>query len=383
MFSIGIGEQLAEVLDSASCHRAMLSNLKSQGVLGAGSFGKVLRVLDVKTAEVYALKLQRRDQTAKFAVCEARALHRSSHAYIVRLVHIFQTSTFYAILMELCERNLNACIVEPSEEGGRAQGLPKANTQRYAACVAIALEHLHGLCIVFRDLKPENILLVSKDKGDFAKLADFGLARTVDLDVGAGESPSGDAKLGLSYGGSAVCGTSHFMAPEVLNQQVFNECIDMFPGASGQLRCVMSRDWYAFGCCLLLMLLGEDGGKMVRTGGRRVLVPPVGQELRRVLRCSWPLGRADEQALQLVDELTAPVFERAGYEELSTSPFLQEPIAEMQVAAMQRQGADDDGAPSSAAAASNLSSRLKIVASWPTFDGREHQPSMSRADTIP
>ncbi len=46
----------------------------------------------------------------------------------------------------------------------------------YMAELILALEHLHGLGIVYRDLKPENILI---DELGHVKLTDFGLSRCV------------------------------------------------------------------------------------------------------------------------------------------------------------------------------------------------------------
>ncbi|CAE7942902.1 nrc-2, partial [Symbiodinium sp. KB8] len=120
-----------------------LTALRTQGVLGAGAFGKVFKVLDVASSEVYALKLQRRDRASKFAIREAKALHRSSHAFIVRLIHIFQTQSYYALLMELCDKSLNACILDHVSATGRLEGLPEDLARRYAACITLALEYLH------------------------------------------------------------------------------------------------------------------------------------------------------------------------------------------------------------------------------------------------
>merc|ERR1719188_813157 len=78
--------------------------------------------------------------------------------------------------MELCDTNLNERILSHRDDSGLAHGLPVDCAARYTACLALALEYLHGQGIVFRDLKPENVLITSPDKGDYAKLTDFGLA---------------------------------------------------------------------------------------------------------------------------------------------------------------------------------------------------------------
>jgi len=339
MFSTGIGEQLAEYLDSNQTQgqQVQLSSLRTQGVLGTGAFGRVFKVLDVQTGEIYAMKLQRRDRTTKFAVREAQALHQSSHAYIVRLVQIFQTQTFYGLLMELCDKSLNACILEHQSPTGRAEGLPDSKTARYTACVTLALEYLHGMEIVFRDLKPDNILIALKERGDVAKLTDFGLARSIKPpnghsleDPGKHSVDEDDASPSepMAAYASAICGTPRFMAPEVFDRKFFeDDDIEL------RLRRLTARDWYALGCCLQLMLLGEDGGIKVSIHGRAVLLPPDQEELWAALRRAAKACRLDEDSFQLVAWLTAPVAERATAKDVRESPFMREAIAAMEAEA--------------------------------------------------
>lgn len=91
----------------------------------------------------------------------------------------------------------------------------------YLAELALALDHLHSLGIVYRDLKPENILL---DEAGHIKLTDFGLSK---------ESVDQEKK---AY---SFCGTVEYMAPEVVNRRGHNQ----------------SADWWSFGVLMVLYAL--------------------------------------------------------------------------------------------------------------------------------
>jgi serine/threonine protein kinase len=68
--------------------------------------------------------------------------------------------------------------------------------------VLLAIEHVHKCGYLYRDLKPENMLV--KPNGSI-RLADFGLSVNV--------ATKKDGKA------TSICGTSEYMAPEMLTKK--------------------------------------------------------------------------------------------------------------------------------------------------------------------
>jgi eukaryotic-like serine/threonine-protein kinase len=129
----------------------------------------------------------------------------------------------------------------------REPQLPLDDALRIAIEVADALGYAHRHGIVHRDIKPENILLA----GDHAVVADFGVARALDL--------AGDEKLTAT---GLALGTPAYMSPE---QGTGDSHID---GRS---------DLYALGCVLYEMLAGEPAftGRTAQVIMARRLTEPV------------------------------------------------------------------------------------------------------------
>jgi serine/threonine-protein kinase len=105
--------------------------------------------------------------------------------------------------------------------------LPLALALRLAREIADALDYAHGQGIIHRDIKPGNILLES----EHALVADFGIARA--LDVAAGEKLS---QTGMTLGSPA------YMSPEQ---------------AAGSDELDGRSDIYSLACVLYEMLAGE------------------------------------------------------------------------------------------------------------------------------
>lgn len=82
--------------------------------------------------------------------------------------------------------------------------------------LASALDYLHNHSILYRDLKPHNIGL---DKNDNVKIFDFGLAKELKPVLKFGTD---------QYLGRTKVGTLRYMAPEVLNGDVYGLPADMY-----------------------------------------------------------------------------------------------------------------------------------------------------------
>uniref|UniRef100_A0A9J7ZB30 non-specific serine/threonine protein kinase n=1 Tax=Cyprinus carpio carpio TaxID=630221 RepID=A0A9J7ZB30_CYPCA len=193
-------------------------------VLGQGSYGKVFLVRKIKgsdTGQLYAMKvlkkatLKVRDRVR--SKMERDILAEVNHPFIVKLHYAFQTEgKLYLILDFLRGGDLFTRL-------SKEVMFTEEDVKFYLAELALALDHLHSLGIIYRDLKPENILL---DEEGHIKITDFGLSKeAIDHD-----------KRAYSF-----CGTIEYMAPEVVNRRGHTQ----------------SADWWSFGVLMFEMLTGS------------------------------------------------------------------------------------------------------------------------------
>ncbi|KAG1725466.1 kinase-like domain-containing protein [Suillus lakei] len=135
------------------------------------------------------------------------------HPFIINLWARFRTASNLFMVMDFVPGGELFTLLR------RSNRFPDPVAKFYAAEVALALNHLHSLDIIYRDLKPENILL---NHDGHIKIADFGFSKH------------------CSSVTWTLCGTPDYLAPEIIGQQRYNKSVD----------------WYALGVLIFEMLSG-------------------------------------------------------------------------------------------------------------------------------
>jgi len=218
-------EEIIEISDitKAGFEKASPTQFDLLRVLGQGSFGKVFLVRKnsgkdsgslyaMKVLKKASLKIRDRIRTKM----ERNILADVEHPFIVKLHYAFQTEgKLYLILDFLRGGDLFTRL-------SKEVMFTEDDVKFYLAELALALQHLHSLGIIYRDLKPENLLL---DSHGHIAVTDFGLSK---------ENFENDKAY-------SFCGTVEYMAPEVVNRKGHT----------------FAADWWSFGVLMYEMLTGQ------------------------------------------------------------------------------------------------------------------------------
>ncbi|KAF2659058.1 Pkinase-domain-containing protein, partial [Lophiostoma macrostomum CBS 122681] len=222
-------------------------------VLGIGGYGKVLiavhqktqrqlacKVMDIRNfyaneeASKYNLTAEKQDEPgsakrwpSRVGKCfrEFDILKDLSHPNIVTIEKVFWSSNSIYIFQELVSGGDLFSYLE--YKGGHLCEVEAAVIVRQ---ILKGVVYLHDQNIVHRDLKPDNILMTSLDEGARIVITDFGNARFLPDEQGAGSAPSTYRRRMFS-----ICGTLEFTAPEihkmnptVPTHQGYSKSIDMW-----------------------------------------------------------------------------------------------------------------------------------------------------------
>ena len=179
----------------------LIDRYRLDAELGQGGMGVVYRAHDTLLDRPVAIKVLAKaglgTEGHARLLREAQAVARLNHPNIVGVYDVGETEDASFIVMELVEGGSLHTWQGPSSPRGIDEIVA------IAAQVCAALAHAHARDIIHRDLKPENILVTPDGS---AKLADFGLARSVASRLTAE---------------GTIAGTVFYLAPEqALGQQI-------------------------------------------------------------------------------------------------------------------------------------------------------------------
>lgn len=191
-------------------------DFRSLGRIGEGAHGRVYRIQEKTTGELYACKDIQMSKpslggkTKNEVKEEILVLKKLRHAHIVTIAFYSQADTGFRIFMDpLADHDLNYFLDDCAKKGfpdDTMKILP------WFACLLRALKYAHSENVKHRDIKLTNILV----KGSHVYLTDFSLAR---------EFTDQDASVGID---EKAVGTMRYRAPETRNNVAGGRKADVF-----------------------------------------------------------------------------------------------------------------------------------------------------------
>ncbi|KAH7520364.1 hypothetical protein FEM48_Zijuj08G0136100 [Ziziphus jujuba var. spinosa] len=178
----------------------VISSLTDENIIGSGGSGRVYRV-NLKTGQTVAVKKLwegcRKPDTESIFRSEVDTLGRIRHGNIVKLLFSCSGEECRILGFEFME---NGSLGDALHDERSVSLLDWPKRFTIAVGAAQGLAYLHHDCvpaIVHRDVKSNNILL---DEEFRARVADFGLAKTLQLDAEVAEGHCVMSRVAGSYG---------------------------------------------------------------------------------------------------------------------------------------------------------------------------------------
>ena len=178
-------------------------------VIGSGYFAQV-RLAESKESpgNCYAIKivdkakLKGKEESLEGEIC---ICNRLRHPNIVEVYEVYEDEKNVYLVMEL---ESGGELFDYIEERGSYTEKDAADVIRQ---VLSAVGYMHSQGIVHRDLKTENLLYHNKDKDSKIMICDFGVSKISDSGIM-----------------TTLCGTSGYVAPEVLEEKPYGKSVDLW-----------------------------------------------------------------------------------------------------------------------------------------------------------
>ncbi|OSX68556.1 hypothetical protein BU14_2585s0001, partial [Porphyra umbilicalis] len=213
-------------------------------VLGRGGYGTVVLARNVRTKELVAIKRIHADGAGggaladlnERAVKEQRVWAGLRHPNVVRYLGCF---TDEAGALSLVVEYVNGWSL--AEHVAQYGFFPEPLVAEITRQLVDGLAYLHSRGVIHRDVKPANVLVT---RSGVVKICDFGVSAR-------GSVP------GIS--GRTVCGTPHYIAPEVIEQRPYTESVDVWSlGCTVMELATGRRPWHELTAMSALVALSKS-----------------------------------------------------------------------------------------------------------------------------
>ena len=188
-------------------------------IIGAGSFGLVLSVIEIETNFKLAVKIiDKRNMNDKSEIdniaYQVKLLKKMDNPRIMKIFNVLETKKYIFIFMELIEGgNLKDLIINRYIDPSTPFLIRDCECSMIMKGILESLLYLHKNNIIHRDIKPENILFKKQNDLSSVVLCDFGLAyqlKEYDMYI------------------NNICGTTIYMAPEIFSHRGYDYLVDSF-----------------------------------------------------------------------------------------------------------------------------------------------------------
>ena len=177
-------------------------------IIGSGSYGQVHLCQNIIDNKYYAIKhmdkmrLKKALKTLSGIYTEIDLQSRISHPNIVQLLYVYESKNTFDLVMEYAPHGSLFEYIRKNKH------LSEELSFSIFIQVVNAIYFLHRNNLIHRDIKPENLLLF---KNNVVKLCDFGWC----VSLNGGQR-------------GTFCGTTEYMAPEMVNQKEYSKEIDIW-----------------------------------------------------------------------------------------------------------------------------------------------------------